>query len=89
MAYMSRTSGTCPGGTLRLGGVGQTGHPLGGVPGNVPLAPSRSSLASDVLDLAYRLARLSPSHRDPEWFHVEKSEIENSLRQISKRLARR
>lgn len=34
-------------------------------------------------DLADRLRRLRPDHRDPERFHVEKSEIEHELRRLA------
>ncbi|MFO1138330.1 MAG: hypothetical protein U1E41_04550 [Paracoccus sp. (in: a-proteobacteria)] len=33
--------------------------------------------------LANRVRRLRPDHRDPERFHIEKSEIEHHLRQIA------
>ncbi|MCJ2084306.1 hypothetical protein [Methylobacterium sp. J-090] len=39
--------------------------------------------AGALLDLADRLRRLSPSARDPERFHVEKSEIEGELRRLA------
>ena len=39
--------------------------------------------AGALLDLADRLRRLSPSTRDPERFHVEKSEIEGELRRLA------
>jgi hypothetical protein len=35
-------------------------------------------------DLAHRLERLRPSHRDPEWFHAEKSEIADALRRLAR-----
>lgn len=35
-------------------------------------------------DLADRLRRLSPSIRDPERFHVEKSEIEHEMRELAR-----
>jgi len=35
--------------------------------------------------LARRVARLSPSHRNPEDFHIEKSEIATALRTIARR----
>jgi hypothetical protein len=39
----------------------------------------------DVLDeLAQRVKQLAPSHRDPERYHVEKSEIENALRCLAR-----
>ena len=34
-------------------------------------------------ELADRLRRLCPDHRNPERFHIEKSEIEHDLRQIA------
>jgi hypothetical protein len=34
-------------------------------------------------DLARRLERLSPSHRDPFAFHAEKSEIAHELRRLA------
>ena len=34
-------------------------------------------------DLANRIRRLCPDHRDPERFHIEKSEIEHQLRQLA------
>lgn len=39
-------------------------------------------------NLADRLRRLSPSHRDPERFHADKSEIERELRRLAGRIAR-
>lgn len=39
--------------------------------------------AGALLDLADRLRRLAPSARDPERFHVEKSEIEGELRRLA------
>lgn len=35
-------------------------------------------------DLADRLRRLCLDHRDPERFHIEKSEIEYELRRIAR-----
>jgi hypothetical protein len=34
-------------------------------------------------ELAARVARNAPSHRDPEAFHVEKDEIANALRRLA------
>ena len=39
-------------------------------------------------NLAHRLRHLSPSHRDPERFHADKSEIERELRRLAGRIAR-
>lgn len=36
--------------------------------------------------LADRVRRLSPCHRDPERFHLDKSEIEADLRRLANRL---
>nr|USU32913.1 hypothetical protein NG677_04220 [Methylobacterium sp. OTU13CASTA1] len=45
--------------------------------------------AGALIDLADRLRRLAPSPRDPERFHVEKSEIEGELRRLALPPARR
>ncbi len=34
--------------------------------------------------IADKVRRLSPSHRDPERFHIDKSEIEADLRRLAK-----
>lgn len=57
-------------------------------------APSQSYLLTDLIGseregdqltrLAARVARLTPSHRDPERFHVEKSEIAADLRRLAR-----
>jgi hypothetical protein len=40
---------------------------------------------SDRLDhLAHRVRRLAPSHRNPESYHFEKSEIEHALRCLAR-----
>ncbi|WP_286702490.1 hypothetical protein [Acidiphilium sp. 37-64-53] len=36
-----------------------------------------------LLDLASRIARLSPDRRDPEKYHAEKSEIAAELRRLA------
>lgn len=36
--------------------------------------------------LADKVRRLSPSHRDPERFHEDKSEIERDLRLLARRV---
>lgn len=38
--------------------------------------------------LAHAVRRLSPSHRDPERFHVDKSEIERELRRLARQAER-
>ena len=40
-------------------------------------------------DLARRLERLAPSHRDPFRFHAEKSEIVDALRTIAASIGER
>ncbi len=35
-------------------------------------------------DLADRVGRLCPDRRDPERFHIEKSEIEHELRELAR-----
>lgn len=35
-------------------------------------------------DLADRVRRLCPDHRNPERFHIEKSEIEHELRELAR-----
>lgn len=47
-------------------------------------APRRPSVAPELDALADRVGRLRPSHRDPEAFHVEKSEIERALRRLAR-----
>lgn len=44
--------------------------------------------AADLDRLAGAVARLSPSHRDPEAFHVSKSEIVAELRRLARTLGR-
>jgi hypothetical protein len=38
----------------------------------------------DLDALADRVRRLAPSRRDPEQFHVEKSEIEAAIRELAR-----
>ena len=45
--------------------------------------------AREVVDMALRVARLRPSHSDPERFHVEKSEIEYGLRRLARSMVQR
>lgn len=63
------------------------------VPGQNSLCPSLSgrrlvaaeaNLGAQLSDLASRVRRLAPSHRDPESFHAEKSEIEHELRRLAR-----
>ncbi len=44
--------------------------------------------AADLDRLAGAVARLSPSHRDPERFHLDRSEIVAELRRLARALGR-
>lgn len=44
--------------------------------------------AGTLLMLAEKVRHLSPSHRDPERFHMDKSEIERDLRRLAGRIGR-
>lgn len=46
--------------------------------------PADPNVADLIEDLARRVGRLSPSHRDPHRFHEERSEIENDLRRLER-----
>jgi hypothetical protein len=46
-------------------------------------AITRNDTWQKIGELADRLRRLCPDHRDPERFHIEKSEIEHELRRIA------
>ena len=52
------------------------------------LLPASEATPGALIVLADRLRRLSPSHRDPERFHEDKSEIERELRRLAGRIAR-
>jgi hypothetical protein len=41
-----------------------------------------------ILELAGRVRRLSPHHRDPERFHLEKDEIARQLQRVARRCER-
>lgn len=45
--------------------------------------PGQGDVASLLRQLAGRVRRLGPSHRYPEAFHLEKSEIEHELRSLA------
>ena len=51
-----------------------------------PYSPS-SAEANELAALAARVARLAPSHRDPEKFHLEKDAIRRELLALSRRRA--
>lgn len=64
------------------GGTG-AGTPLkGGFP--TPQDFPRNPLAAELAGLAHRVRQLTVSHRDPERFHADKSEIEHELRQLAR-----
>ncbi len=44
--------------------------------------------AQTLHQLAYAVRRLSPSHREPERFHLDKSEIERALRRLARQAER-
>jgi hypothetical protein len=46
------------------------------------------SEAQSLRDLSQAVRRLGPDHRDPERFHVEKSEIAARLSDLAERLER-
>lgn len=66
------------------GGASNTCSPRGGAK-TAPKATDPAALADE---LAARVSRLNVSHRDPERFHIEKSEIANALRVLADDLAR-
>jgi len=43
-------------------------------------------LAATVQELAKRVARNEPQHRDPERFHLEKSDIAHQLRAVASKI---
>jgi hypothetical protein len=45
-------------------------------------------LALQLAELAARVRRLLPSHRDPEAFHLEKDEIAHQLRRLADKASR-
>lgn len=64
---------------LSRGEKGQGDSPFRGLS---PVPPD----SGELFELARRVRRLTPSSRDPEWFHLEKSEIEAALRSIARRV---
>ncbi len=51
-----------------------------------PVHPSNP--AAELRELAHRVHRLAPDRRDPERYHVDKSEIAAMLRQLAARIER-
>ncbi|WP_192359492.1 hypothetical protein [Mesorhizobium mediterraneum] len=43
----------------------------------------KSTFTDRIHEIADRLAQLAPSHRDPERFHEEKSELVDALRRLA------
>lgn len=80
MGHLVKRDMNVPAGQSRLSRWERdTGHPpKGDVPCPVPPMPAA------LLELANRVRRLVPSHRDPEAFHEAKSEIEAELRRLSR-----
>lgn len=48
--------------------------------------PAASTVACSLSAIADRLAKLAPSHRDPERYHIDKSELVHDLHQLAQRL---
>ena len=59
-----------------------SGTPLKGVPDGSRTGDR--AVSAGLVELARRINRLRPSHRDPEAFHAEKSEIAATLRRIAR-----
>lgn len=53
-----------------------------------PTAPlrGRGDVTSSLTEIAARLERLAPCHRDPEHFHEEKSELVLAIREVSRKI---
>lgn len=49
--------------------------------------PRHERPSDAIAELATRIRRLCPDHRDPHRFHEEKSEIEHELRRLARRVA--
>jgi hypothetical protein len=75
---------------FRSGGMGGRDERDTPLKGGYPIYPdpNPSRLSDRLSDLAHRVRRLAPSHRDPERYHVEKSEIESELRLLARHAAR-
>lgn len=46
----------------------------------------RDSTSSVLMQMAYRIQRLSPSHKNPEKYHEDKSEIVEELKRVARSL---
>jgi len=54
----------------------------GGTSANLP-----TSREAELIALASRVLRLVPDRRDPEAFHIEKSELASALRRLARSMA--
>jgi len=54
-----------------------------------PNATLRPCEADQLIALAHAVGRLAPSHRDPEQYHMDKSEIVAELRRLARNIAGR
>lgn len=63
-----------------------TGYPVIAVIASRALPSDNQSQPNKetLLSLAERVRRLSPSHREPEAYHLEKWEIEKALRRMAR-----
>ena len=60
------------------------------VPRHAPAGGIAGRIADRLLDLANDVGRLAPpNHRDPERFHIEKSELADELRRVAHDAQRR
>lgn len=84
MAGHSEMSGSMRGGHISRTrpDIPQGVSPLRGNPA-CPVCPDGGTGAATIHELARRVARLAPCHRDPERFHIEKSEIVHALRRLA------
>lgn len=53
---------------------------------SLPPASEAKRTPATLIAIADRVRRLSPHHRDPERFHIDKSEIEAELRRLAGRI---
>jgi hypothetical protein len=59
---------------------------IGDEPENPPPSSTLSTLGSQLDALAARVARLSPCRRDPERFHIDKSDLAHAMRLLASEL---
>jgi hypothetical protein len=58
--------------------------PYRGTPHLLPQETPPKDATGALLELAHRVDRLCPSHRDPERFHEDKSDIAHALRRLAR-----